>query len=80
MGEENHVRGFIIPVIIGIILVVALLLIPKLAYNAGFVEGRMSGRERFNKEAVEKGHAEYYLDKEFEKQWRWKNDENKTKN
>lgn len=26
----------------------------------------------WRKEAVEKGHAEYYLDKEFKRQWRWK--------
>lgn len=26
---------------------------------------------RWRKEAVDKGHAEYHLDKEYERQWRW---------
>jgi hypothetical protein len=29
-------------------------------------------RDHYEREAVEKGHAEFYFDKNFDRQWRWK--------
>lgn len=31
-----------------------------------------SQEKRWQIEAVQRGHAEFYIDKDFEKQWRWK--------
>ena len=49
--------------IIGMVLVALLM---------GFVFGVDFGDWRVKREAVEKGIAEYYLDANFEKKWRWK--------
>lgn len=36
-----------------------------------FLFGRISGRGYMRDTAVSEQHAEYYLDKDNEKQWRW---------
>lgn len=50
-----------------------------LSVSFGIWVGENVGEERFEKRAIEKGYAEYYIDEGFNKQWRWKND-NETKN
>lgn len=37
-----------------------------------YTGGRCDERDKWEKEAVERGHAEFYLDHNHERQWRWK--------
>jgi len=43
-----------------------------LSLFAGSIIGCMLEDEHHKDEAVKQGHAEYYLDENNEKQWRWK--------
>jgi len=43
-----------------------------LAFCIGGSEGDRFARESMQDEAVRAGHAEYYLDKDNNRQWRWK--------
>ena len=49
---------------------IAAALIAVFAFTFGWVVGH----DCLKKEAVKKHHAEYYLDANNEKQWRWKED------
>ena len=44
-----------------------------LVFIFGFISGVFGTNPRsyFEAEAVEAGHAEYYLDENYDKQWRW---------
>ncbi len=56
---ENQVRGiFLIGVVIGL-------------FIGALIMGVLVSRGWHN-EAVEKGKAEYYLDEDYSRQWRWK--------
>lgn len=45
-----------------------------MVFICGFLLGRLVGNktDEFHDEAVKKGKAEYYLDENNERQWRWK--------
>ncbi len=43
-----------------------------LGYLLGLLLGLGSGKESLRSEAVKSGHAEYYLDANNERHWRWK--------
>ena len=43
-----------------------------IAIIIGFFAGVIFDAHYFRDAAVRKGHAEYYLDKDFKRQWRWK--------
>lgn len=53
----------------GLILISYLLMI-IIGFIAGAL-GTKNPRSYFEAEAVEAGHAEYYLDENYDKQWRW---------
>lgn len=38
----------------------------------GFFIGHSSAKGSYRKEAIKRGVAEYYLDENHERQWRWK--------
>ncbi len=38
---------------------------------AGFILGTLNGCEHMEIEAVDEGHAEYYIDKYNHREWRW---------
>lgn len=43
-----------------------------LIFILGFIAGSFHGFNSARKEAVAKGKAEYYLDNNHQRQWRWK--------
>jgi len=61
--KENILTG------VGIFLVIAMLAVFTLG-TSYFIQ--TLARTKFQDEAADKGHAEYYLDKDHKKQWRWK--------
>ena len=43
-----------------------------IGFSLGFMCGGLDALRGANKEAVKEGHAEYYLDKNHKRKWRWK--------
>ena len=43
-----------------------------IAVFGGYWAGAASEHDDFQEKAVNEGHAEYYLDENNERQWRWK--------
>ena len=59
--------------------VIALIVCAILILVFTFTMGKMIGKDEIREEAIKKGYAEYYLNKDSNRKWRWKN-ENETKN
>jgi hypothetical protein len=53
----------------GVILIICLVIMVFVVSSQG---GIKTGRIQMQKEVVKAGHAEYYLDENHERQWRWK--------
>lgn len=60
-----------------IYLITAFIVLFILATAFGALIGKFTQYEDFKEETVMRGFAEYYLDKDFNRQWRWKNEETK---
>ena len=60
-GEEMSTGDMVLTV--GVIIII---------YIVGAYCGYNVGVEEHKKQAVKAGHAEYYIDKDFDKRWRWK--------
>lgn len=68
-GENSAERGESmtdhVDTVLGVAITVILLCV-SVGLTADYHE------QKFRKEAVTAGHAEYYFDADFQKQWRWK--------
>ena len=54
-------------VIVALVIIVVMSIV---SYKGGYD----NGVKEMEQQSVSSGHAEYYIDKKFNKQWRWKKD------